>query len=77
METFLSSLEVAASLFFSVVFISMESALFLLFMDVFGTRRFHGKTYGAIAVLFVLLAFLWSNGYFYLVGPPSPGKWRL
>ena len=45
METFLSSLEMVASLFFSVVFTAMESALFLLFVDVFGTRRIHGKTY--------------------------------
>ena len=74
METFLSSLETAATLFFSLVFIAMEFALFLLFLDVFGTRRFRGKTYGAIAVLFVLLAFLWSNSYFYLVGPSFPWK---
>ena len=74
METFLSSLEVVASLFFSVVFTAMESALFLLFMDVFGTRRIHGKTYGAIAVLLALLAFLWSNSYLYLVGPSFPWK---
>ena len=56
METFLSSLEMVASLFFSVVFTAMETALLLLFLDVFGTRRFHGKTYGAIAVLFALLS---------------------
>ena len=74
METFLSSLEMVASLFFSVVFTAMDSALFLLFVDVFGTRRFHGKTYGAIAVLFVLLAFLWSNSYLYLVGPSFTWK---
>ena len=74
MEAFLSLLEVAASLFFSVVFTAMETALFLLFLDVFGTRRFHGKTYGVIAVLFALLAFLWSNSYFYLVGPSFPLK---
>lgn len=74
METFLSSLEVEASVFFSMVFIAVESILFLLFMDVFGTRRFHGKTYGAIAVLFVLLGFLWCNSYLYLVGPSFPWK---
>lgn len=74
METFLSSLEVVASLFFSVVFTAMESALFLLFVDVFGTRRIHGKTYGVIAALFALLAFLWSNSYLYLVGPSFTWK---
>ena len=74
METFLSSLEMVASLFFSVVFTAMESALFLLFVDVFGTRRIHGKTYGVIAALFALLAFLWSNSYLYLVGPSFTWK---
>lgn len=74
METFLSSPEVPATLFFSVVFTAMEIALLLLFMDVFGTRRIHGKTYGVIAALFALLAFLWSNSYLYLVGPSFTWK---
>ncbi len=74
METFLSSLEMVAYLFFSVVFTAMESALFLRFVDVFGTRRIHGKTYGVIAALFALLAFLWSNSYLYLVGPSFTWK---
>lgn len=74
METFLNLSETVASLFFSVVFTSMEFALFLLFMDIFGTRRFHGKTYGAIAALFVLLGSGWSTFYSYLVGPSFPWK---
>ena len=74
METFLSSLEMVASLFFSVVFTAMETALLLLFLDVFGTRRFHGKTYGAIAVLFALLSSGWCLFYSYLVGPSFPWK---
>ena len=74
METFLSSLEVPATLFFSVVFTAMEIALLLLFMDVFGTRRFHGKTYGVIAVLYALLGSGWCLFYHYLVGPSFPWK---
>ena len=74
METFLSSLEVPATLFFSVVFTAMEIALLLLFMDVFGTRRFHGKTYGVIAVLYALLGSGWCLFYQYLWALPFPGK---
>lgn len=74
METFLSSLEVAATLFFSVVFTTVETALLLLFLDVFGTRRFHGKAYGAIAVLFALLSSGWCVFYPYFVGPSFPWK---
>ena len=44
----------------------MESSLHSL--------RIHGKTYGVIAALFALLAFLWSNSYLYLVGPSFTWK---